>query len=278
MTECRNNQLNDDICSVLTVLSCLRTVMMLLPHIIKSARFESLASYNKWHLGDRNVSFAHYLFVEPLFLSFVVWGERTLDSDMVSTIACTVKLLWLLVMFMIICTLFVSCMMSMHYKQLVSTFRAMEFVCVIAFLVDAINSPKALPIIMILLKLFSQTIFVIDLRNHMSVTIALGQIASRSLSAPDSAASHIAYLDDEDSANVNSLERKTQNLFYAIEQINPDILTLSQLREFIEDCKSKTHDVVSMSLSEPTSSRSELSGSDTSSGIVHRNSNKRQEE
>lgn len=239
-----------------TVLSALRSLMALLPHFVKSERFESLPTHNKWHLWDRNLSFFFYLLVESLFLAFVIWGPRTVGEDIVPSVSDTPVILWLTILSASTSALFFSCFIIVrHYRLLTATFRSMEFVCTLAFLVDnCINTSLHMVAAIIALKLLCQVFFVTDMHIYIPV---IQMERQRKL---------LVDIDDEENEkkfNINvecdAINEKIEALFTEIQRKEPGVVTIEELTNFVNSCLkraddiNKMHDIESMDVSSSAS-------------------------
>lgn len=249
-----------DLLICVTAMAILRTVFSLLPHLLSSLRFESLPTHNKWHVWDRNLSMFFYIVVETLFLVFVVWGFEFLSTEFSSMVSDNVAILWLCVLFASNATLFVSCCCIVkHYRLLTSTFRSMDFVCTLAFLIDNFtNSRHHLVTILIGLKLFCQVFFVTDM--HIYIPVINAQQKHVILKEEDETKRKfdIQYLDDDELDE--SLREKADNLFKTIAAVDPYAMNLDELREFISKSLKQANAITSISDIEKASCP-ELSGS-----------------
>lgn len=224
-----------------TILAVIRILFMLLPHVKHSIRFDSLPTSNKWHTMDRNLSILHYALIEPLFLTFVLWGERTLPTYTAPKISTVVPVLWLSILILINCSLFVSCcLLARHYRLLVTTFRSMEFVCTAAFVVDNFFDPRPVPTLFIILKFLCQVIFVTDMHSH----IALSQPIIINVNA----AQQMEYLANnqysgEGNYDYSIEDEKDMTLYQLLDRAKPSTMTITDLRAFVEKCKQKASEI-----------------------------------
>ncbi len=235
--------------------------MALLPHFVKSERFESLPTHNKWHLWDRNLSFFFYLLVESLFLAFVIWGTQTVGEDIVSPVSDTPVILWLTILSASTSALFVSCFIIVkHYRLLTATFRSMEFVCTLAFLVDnCINTSLHIVAVIIALKLLCQVFFVTDM--HIYIPVIQMERQRKLLIDRDEEES-------EKKFNINvecdAINEKIDALFKEIQRVEPRVVTLEELKNFVNSCLKraddidKIHDIESMDVSSSASTPSSV--------------------
>lgn len=244
-----------------TVVSALRSLTALLPHFVKSERFESLPTHNKWHIWDRNLSFFFYLLVESLFLAFVIWGPKTVGEDVVPSVSDTPVILWLTILSASTSALFISCFIIVkHYRLLTSTFRSMEFVCTLAFLVDnCINTSLHIVAAIIALKLVCQVFFVTDM--HIYIPVVQMERQRKLLLEND---------DDENEKKFNinvgcdTVNEKIEALFTEIQRVEPNVVTLEELTNFVNLCLKraddikKMHDIESMDVSSSASTPSSV--------------------
>jgi hypothetical protein len=252
-----------------TVISALRSLTALLPHFVKSERFESLPTHNKWHLWDRNLSFFFYLLVESLFLAFVIWGPQTVGEYIVPQVSDTPVILWLTILSASTSALFVSSFIIVrHYRLLTSTFRSMEFVCTLAFLVDnCINTSLHIVAAIIALKLLCQVFFVTDMHIYIPI-IQMERQRKLFIDKDD---------DDENEKNFNinvecdTINEKIEALFKEIQRVEPRVVTLEELKKFVNNCLKraddidKIHDIESMDVSSSASTPSSSVDSDSKS-------------
>jgi len=212
-----------DLLIFVTVMAGLRSVMALLPHLCSSIRFESLPTHNKWHVWDRNLSLFYYIGVETAFVALVLWGFEFLSDDVLSRPSDGVVILWLCILFASTSTLFVSCCLIVkHYRLLTSTFRSMDFVCTLAFLIDNFtNSHNHVLSAVIGVKLLCQVFFVTDMHIYIPIiqTKHIQQVHTILKEEKDSEDDdtsktfYIPYLDDVD--------------------VDPNAMTIDELRCFV---------------------------------------------
>jgi len=247
---------------VSSVLGELRVVLLVLPHCVRSARFDSAKSRNRWWFVHKRLALVHYVFLAQLFELLLVWGWA-LAPDTLQPVAADVMLGWMAVQVATIVLLVVSCSVRRHYRGLVMAAQVMELACMAVFVCErAVNTNSAgqitvsgMLLVCNVFEVFSAPDFFngfFPLRtpdgraNNEDADDDRSRAMSGRTNDGGGAPADRSILDDDAAEDVRSEDegmrergRDLVALYDFIQQCNPSVMSVVHLREFIEQCKKR---------------------------------------
>lgn len=266
MDECNVQTVGSGTLITLTALSSIRAALMLVPHCVRSVRFDSSLSRNKWWFVHRRMALLHYAFLVPFFELFVTWGPTLLGEATISPFAAEVQLVWLSVLVATAVILLTACGVRTGYRMMIYVGQILELPCMVAFLCERATNDSfgggetsviGAIVVCSVIEVFTVPDFFHNyFPNRQSDTAAfsrdydgsgngvpMNSAQKRSLSGSAVAAGGELSDDGELHAShdlaENATTRLLRDLFALIETAKPSTMTIIEMRVLIERCKEK---------------------------------------
>lgn len=235
---------------VLTLFSTLRCVLAVLPHCIRSDRFESSAACNRWWFVHKRMALLHYLLLVPLFELFVTWGATMFGDDRVKPIAANVQLAALAFLIASCLVLVVACATRRSYRMMIYTMQNMELQCVATYFCERIVNTgfggESVVVAALLVCSLIEVFTVPDFFSHyhppqgqdeakQMVDFARATPQWQIETSGDDMISH--------EVAARSLELSMKDLSRILRESRPETMNVLQLRELIDKCRRRLDEV-----------------------------------
>ena len=224
----------------ISILSFVRVVMLLLPHLVKSERLESSPLRNKWWYFHKRISLLHYLVLAPLFEVFIIWGSVVFGSDTIQPVVVEVLLAWLSIVILSIILLLIACCTRNAYRMMVYSTQLMELACTVMFFSDRCKDTRVsseISVVVALVVCNVVEVFTVPdfFFNYFPRNEDVPKLSEQELNNFNKTIANFSDTNDTQSQVIfqRSLNVSVESLFSTIESAEPNKMAISDMRDFI---------------------------------------------